>query len=56
MEIQDYFLASQRFNSVLLDLEDLITVRTMPVEKQADLRGHFKSRSTFGTVTQALIG
>lgn len=41
MEIQEYSLDSQRFRSVLLDLEDLITVRTMPVKKQTDLRGHF---------------
>lgn len=30
-----------RFSSVLLDLEDLVPVRAMPVEKQTDLRGHF---------------
>lgn len=41
LEIQEYSLASQKFNSVLLDLEDLITIRAMSVEKQADLRGHF---------------
>lgn len=41
MEIKEYSLDSRRFRSVLLDLEDLITVRTMPVKKQADFRGHF---------------
>lgn len=41
MEIQEYSLASQRFSSVLLDLEDLIAARAMPVEKKTDLRGHF---------------
>jgi len=47
MEIWEYSLASQRFSSVLLDLEDLITVRTKPVEKLADLRGHFKKQEQF---------
>lgn len=41
MKIQEYSLASKRFSSVLMDLEDLIAVRAMPVEKQTDLRGHF---------------
>lgn len=47
MEIQEYSLASQRFSSVLLDLEDLTAVRAMPVEKQTDLRGHFLKQEHF---------
>lgn len=47
MEIQEYSLASQRFSSVLLDLEDLTAVRAMPVEKQTDLRGHFLKQELF---------
>ncbi|KAJ7422304.1 hypothetical protein BTVI_14677 [Pitangus sulphuratus] len=54
MEIQEYSLASQRFSSVLPDLEDLTAVRTMPVEKQTDLRGHFlKQEHLWNSITSS---